>query len=61
MEKEMYYTLRLETVELENGSDEQEVKVKAKKWSEAIIKAMQMDELKDLSILTIECIKTENL
>ena len=60
--KMMIYTLEMDHIQLIRGSSitTVEVEAEATSWNEAMIKALQMDEYKDVSMNSIQAISVKN-
>jgi hypothetical protein len=58
--KTMIYTLEMEHIQLIHGSSTTTVEVEATSWNEAMIKALQMEEYKDVSMNSIQAISVKN-
>lgn len=58
--KTMIYTLEMNHIQLIHGSSITTVEVEATSWNEAMIKALQMDEYKDVSMNSIQAISVKN-
>ena len=60
--KTMIYTLEMDHIQLIHGSSTTtvEVEVEATSWNEAMIKALQMEEYKDVSMNSIQAISVKN-
>lgn len=56
----MIYTLEMEHTQLINGSSYSLVEVEASSWNEAMIKALQMDKYKNVSMNSITAISVKN-
>lgn len=56
----MIYTLEMEHIQLINGSSYSLVEVEASSWNEAMIKALQMDKYKNVSMNSITAISVKN-
>ena len=58
--KTMIYTLEMDHIQLIHGSRTTTVEVEATSWNEAMIKALQMDKYKDVSMNSITAISVTN-
>lgn len=56
----MIYTLEMDHIQLIHGSSITTVEVEATSWNEAMIKALQMNEYKDVSMNSIQAISVKN-
>lgn len=59
VKEEMIYIFNVETLQLIHGSCYTNIEVKAKSYSEAIIKAVQDEKYKDMVICSIEFVRTK--